>query len=73
VKRWAGSSLDDPVGVYIPQDRCLRKIRIYPFGGKKVKTPSLKLLIRRGNEHLFLKKTAQEKSGSCADEERRES
>jgi cob(I)alamin adenosyltransferase len=45
VKRWAGSSFDDPVGVDIPQDRRLRKIRIYPFGSKNAKTPSLNILI----------------------------
>jgi cob(I)alamin adenosyltransferase len=44
VKIWAGSSFEDPVGVYIPQDRCLRKISIYPFGDKKAKTPSLNIL-----------------------------
>jgi cob(I)alamin adenosyltransferase len=55
VKIWAGSSFENPVGVYIPQDRCLRKISIYPFGDKKAKTPSLNILITgmRPRKHLY--------------------
>jgi cob(I)alamin adenosyltransferase len=46
--------LDDPVGVYIPQDRCLGKISIYPFGGKNVKTPSLNILITGMKSRKYL-------------------
>jgi len=46
VKRWAGSSLDEIVGVYMHQRWCVEKIRLYPFSRKNERTPSLKILIR---------------------------